>query len=364
MERWTTDQILPKSINHYHCNYDCCQLCLKPLETAEQNVSRLAKQTISLPDAEEFCETDQSKIVQCVCSERYCSEECRQIAFQSFHQYLCPSKLPTKSIEILQNLCELWKSIHYPPETASIMLLIKILVMFKNDKKFAEKLKEFSHETIENNTQIVHKLCGPNFQDQIESIKNMVKSFFNEDEMLNSFWLGENFQSLLALIGKNSQGIGTSAFSTWARNIEHFVANDPHKTSQLNSLLDDLFQKIYEVSGDFLNNEGSGLYELQSCINHSCEANCEIHFPYNNYVLALKASKNIDPGDEITICYLNECMQDRSRHTRTKYLRENYLFDCECSKCQEQINDPDETSEDEADDSDLNSNDDDGMDCD
>lgn len=45
-------------------------------------------------------------------------------------------------------------------------------------------------------------------------------------------------------------------------------------------------------------------------------------------------------------------MLARSRHTRQKELRENYLFNCTCPRCEEQKTDPDVTSDEEEDDED------------
>lgn len=108
-----------------------------------------------------------------------------------------------------------------------------------------------------------------------------------------------------------------------------------------------------------MNNEGSGLYQLQSKINHSCIPNAESNFPYSNHVVALKALKDIQPGEEICISYLDECQLERSRHTRHAILKENYLFVCSCPRCLEQANDPDETSEDEEEEEELEGIDDD-----
>lgn len=54
-----------------------------------------------------------------------------------------------------------------------------------------------------------------------------------------------------------------------------------------------------------------------------------------------------ETGEEICISYLDDCLLSRSRHSRQKELRENYLFSCTCEKCEEQKNDLDVTSEEE-----------------
>lgn len=88
---------------------------------------------------------------------------------------------------------------------------------------------------------------------------------------------------------------------------------------------------------------------MQSKINHDCNPNAEPTFPWSNHVLAIKAIRDIDIGEEITISYLDECFLERSRHSRQKELKENYLFVCHCAKCVEQANDPDITTDDDED---------------
>lgn len=156
----------------------------------------------------------------------------------------------------------------------------------------------------------------------------------------------------MALIARNGQGIGTSPFSKWAANVERMVEGNANECNRINSLIENLYEKMDEHSGMFLNNEGSGLYRLQSVFNHSCEPNAEVQFPHNDNTLVVKAKHDIQPGEEIFNCYLDECIQSRSRHTRIKFIREHYLFTCKCTKCQRQINDPDVTSEEEESESD------------
>jgi hypothetical protein len=73
--------------------------------------------------------------------------------------------------------------------------------------------------------------------------------------------------------------------------------------------------------GSFLNSEGSALYALQSVCNHSCDPNAMPSFPHSNFQLAMCAVRDIAPGDEILISYLDDCVLERSRHSRHKLLR-------------------------------------------
>lgn len=62
--------------------YLACDNCLKPLETAEENVRRLtANSTIILPHIE-CCETKKDLITECSeCGTKYCSTECQNEAY-------------------------------------------------------------------------------------------------------------------------------------------------------------------------------------------------------------------------------------------------------------------------------------------
>jgi len=71
---------------------------------------------------------------------------------------------------------------------------------------------------------------------------------------------------------------------------------------------------------DFLDNEGSALFQEHSSINHSCFPNAASVFD-GNHVLRLVAIRMIEPGDEINTSYIAPCELDHSRHTRQKYLQ-------------------------------------------
>lgn len=154
----------------------------------------------------------------------------------------------------------------------------------------------------------------------------------------------EGFRSLFALVGRNGQGIGTSSFSVWVGNV-----TEQHSDSTTDELIDSIYEDMEKESGEFLNNEGSALFSIQSAANHHCEPNSMSTFPYSNHTVVLVATKDIEENEEIFISYLDECALSRSRHSRRKILQNNYLFNCECSRCQEEAEEPDVTSEEEDD---------------
>jgi len=66
-----------------------------------------------------------------------------------------------------------------------------------------------------------------------------------------------------------------------------------------------LLWPILAVGMEFLDNEGSGLYRLQSKINHSCEPNLEIVFPKSNHRVGVKTVRDIQPGEELLIRFVS-----------------------------------------------------------
>lgn len=74
---------------------------------------------------------------------------------------------------------------------------------------------------------------------------------------------------------------------------------------------------------------GSGLYQLLSCFNHSCDPNCSVHFLEDNRVFVV-ADKPIPAGEELTISYIDteQELVDRQDDLAT------YAFTCTCARCE------------------------------
>jgi SET and MYND domain-containing protein 5 len=328
--------------------YLCCDYCMLPLESAEQNVQRLSfNQPIVLPylyEADTLFNEIQHKITHCPeCNVKYCSSECLHEA-KKYHSFLCKEDQPGGKFF---NINEMWKKIHYPPETSTIMLIVRIFAILKSKSvpNLAERLSEFSNRAINEDLNLLHKMLGETFSEQTADLLNEFHNIFGDDDTdLGRFLTRDGFLSLLAIIGTNSQGIGTSSFANWVKNVSEIEMSD-EKRQEVDDLIDSIYSIFNDTVGDFLNNEGSGLYTLQSKFNHSCLPNAEIKFPFNNHTLHVVALRDINDGEEICISYLDECQIEMSRHSRQKYLQENYLFLCECVKCLQQIDDPDRTSD-------------------
>ncbi|CAD6991600.1 unnamed protein product [Ceratitis capitata] len=245
-------------------------------------------------------------------------------------------------------LNETWKKMHYPPETGTILLIVRLMAMYKqsnNKQQFLESLQSFQSLIVNTEAKIYHKMLGENFEQQMEQLFVAFCRAFADEEFA-AFTTPDAFKTLMGMIGTNSQGIATSPLAEWVKKVSDLPLPDGDK-AKLDEYIDDIYNKVGEFAGEFLNTEGVGLYLLQSKINHSCVPNAQSTFPYSNDIVVLKAVAAIEAGEEICISYLDECQLERSRHSRQKILKENYIFVCQCPKCQLQVTDPDETSEDE-----------------
>ncbi|CAB3226642.1 unnamed protein product [Arctia plantaginis] len=337
--------------------YLACDYCMRPLETPEQNVRRLScKPDIVLPHSDCF-ETNFEAITSCdQCGILYCAQECKQKAFVAFHRLLCHDS--SNAQHPIAVLLEAWKQMHYPPESTSIMLLVRILAFIEQSadpSAAAATFKQFCHRTVNEDAELVHKLLGEQFVDQLNTLRELTANVISGDHV-QEFLTPEGFCTLMALVGTNGQGIGTSPLAMWVNAVLELTMSDDER-QQLDLFIDKLYQYVEEESGTFLNTEGSGLFQLQSACNHSCAPNAESTFPHGNHKVQLKALKPIMPGDEICISYLDECALQRSRHSRQKELAQNYLFVCWCERCSSQASQPDCTSEEEMSDDDVDADD-------
>jgi SET and MYND domain-containing protein len=73
---------------------------------------------------------------------------------------------------------------------------------------------------------------------------------------------------------------------------------------------------------------GCALSSTLSALNHSCEPNATATVQRGWLVVA--SLKPIQPGEELTICYVDATSPVAKRQ---EVLREHYNFDCACSRC-------------------------------
>ncbi|XP_029851001.2 SET and MYND domain-containing protein 5 [Ixodes scapularis] len=336
------------------CRYAACDLCLRPLETAEENVQRLAaKPGLRLPWPQ-CCSTRPQEHVSCpACQVLYCSDACRARAWALHHRVLCTAgRDPPQPLE---RLTEAWKELHHPPETTSVLLAVRLLARMAQAEDGAALATALGRLTPglgpREREDTLARLLGPEWRDRLALLRRLILDVFQGHPRVGQWTAPEDFELLVALLVKRGQSIGTSALSVWARNVDELEL-PPSERAALDSAVEEIYDDIERESGVFLNNEGCGLYPLQSLCAHSCCPNAEARFLHNDHTLSLVALRDIRPGEEVTVSYIDECSLSRSRHSRIKMLRESHLFTCTCPRCEEEATQqPDVTSDEEMEDS-------------
>ncbi|XP_048968388.1 histone-lysine N-methyltransferase SMYD3 isoform X2 [Canis lupus baileyi] len=129
---------------------------------------------------------------------------------------------------------------------------------------------------------------------------------------------------------------------------QHFMREEIQDASQLPSSFDifEAFAKVicnaFTICNAEMQEVGVGLYPSMSLLNHSCDPNCSIVF--NGPHLLLRAVRDIEAGEELTICYLDMLMTSEERR---KQLKDQYCFECDCVRCETQDKDADMLTGDE-----------------
>ena len=73
-------------------------------------------------------------------------------------------------------------------------------------------------------------------------MREQLKSFFYDESI--SYWFTEDgFQTVLALLGSNQQGIGTSSLSIWAKNCDSLELSESDR-GNLDEFLDNLYEEL------------------------------------------------------------------------------------------------------------------------
>ncbi|KAG5202233.1 hypothetical protein JEQ12_003623 [Ovis aries] len=178
------------------------------------------------------------------------------------------------------------------------------------------------------------KSCKPRYPpDSVRLLGRVVFKLMqetpSESEKLYSFYDLES--NINKLTEDKKEGLRQLALT-----FQHFMREEIQDASQLPPSFD-IFEAFAKVIFSF-----SFLFSSMSLLNHSCDPNCSIVF--NGPHLLLRAVRDVEAGEELTICYLDMLMTSEERR---KQLRDQYCFDCDCFRCQTQDKDADMLTGDE-----------------
>ncbi|KAJ2399445.1 mitochondrial import receptor subunit tom20 [Coemansia sp. RSA 2559] len=248
----------------------------------------------------------------------YCSEKCRQDAYDAYHQFLC-----TKSDNAeAQKFADLVKELH---ELAPILIakFFGILVDREKKKELARVLgglngsNSASESDVDEYTTWEHLECMrylelvPSNTD-VEMLKMLGELMSSSVPGLSEFVTGERYTMLKGKLDYNAYAVHNSQ-----------VADVPAETEATH--VSDTIRDDHSASP-----VGIALYLISSHITHSCDPNVRIVFPENTSKAALKALKPIAQGDELHVSFVDASLDVQ---TRQKLLKNSYRFTCECAKC-------------------------------
>ena len=111
------------------------------------------------------------------------------------------------------------------------------------------------------------------------------------------------------------------------------VAVDHRLTAdELNNLFGLYFSNAHQLHGS--GEELCGMLPLISMLNHSCDPNCGISEidskPFSVFAYTIQ---QVSKGDELTVSYLSEEQLQKPLEERTRFIAENFRFDCVCDRC-------------------------------
>lgn len=284
-----------------HYGFKACDYCLQPLESPTENARRLLKNpSFNLPQISGVIDPQKSvETVQCaVCGVAYCSQACCEASANEYHAYICTP--PNTPNDVFERLDLEWRESHYPPETGTVMLLVRIAAAhfsahFRVNARAQHIITMLSRFVSSLNvcqpnegsgdagpSSMTHKMLGPTFSGSLSRLHALFVEALGEmsrraggspdsTEILHRIGLQSmlteyGFCSAMCLIGRNGQGIGTTALGAWGTAAEAAVKAraQPAEEREVSDFLDSLYEKLDQTAGEFLDNEGVGLYERQS----------------------------------------------------------------------------------------------------
>lgn len=101
-----------------------------------------------------------------------------------YHESLCLHSRSKNHLHPLVRLNDTWKQLHYPPETATVMLLARMVALINqsNDKdSIRSVLSQFCHRTINETQEIAHNLLGEKFVGQIDLLRKTMQNVLNTE---------------------------------------------------------------------------------------------------------------------------------------------------------------------------------------
>ncbi|KAJ1751479.1 mitochondrial import receptor subunit tom20 [Coemansia sp. RSA 1821] len=306
--------LLPCAQNGQFCHH-CLRKVPEAVDAAKEDDSEAKEGGLEEQEpAAEKQEPSKSSAFECdKCHESvYCSEKCRQDAYDAYHQYLCPSS----SSSTAREFAELAKKTH---ELAPVLIAKFFGILVDREKKkelaralgVSEKQKTEADEytTWEHLESMRYLELIPTASDA-QVLRKLGELMSNSVPGLNEFVTSERYSMLKGKLDYNAYAVHGSD-----------VPKETESTHVSDTMRDD------HVAGAV----GISLYLISSHITHDCDPNVQIVFPEGTDKAAIKALKPIAADEELHISFVDPSLDVE---TRRKQLQSSYRISCKCAKCE------------------------------
>lgn len=134
------------------------------------------------------------------------------------------------------------------------------------------------------------------------------------------------FRPYHAALLRAAGGRGTEKHQVWMKQIAHTLGSEKLQRTMDRDVADLVAAQVVAI------------FTLAARMNHSCDPNAMVSSgEFVDCHIDVVAKRDIRPGEEITISYINNqgrtSSSQRDRNRRIRELERKYLFTCDCLKC-------------------------------
>jgi hypothetical protein len=267
----------------------------------------------------------------------YCSESCRDKAWNDHHQLMCPGKSSEKEwlVEFYQHARATNDIFILAAKTVSQVLLRaqdlldsvssseEALLLAWRPYKVGYKKVWWDSVALPDD---VPEEEEEDFRSDLKELASDSLELFRRAIELDH---PRMYREFIALFDLDVWGsiIGMFELNNLSILGQGPILNPEEHGVMQGELLGDLSEEFEDVIV-----EGTGFYRLHSCMNHSCEPNCRAVLPRDNteYNKAIiETIREVEAGEELTVSYIEE---NETYDERQKQLRD-YGFTCTCAAC-------------------------------
>ncbi|XP_069107868.1 uncharacterized protein [Argopecten irradians] len=310
-----------------------CSNCAKTLQTAEEYFGVDVLENNSM--LKEIVKTHWPifDVISCLnCDlEFYCSDTCRESAWEQHHQILCPSI--NESVKKLYDACDkyrkflesgqrVWEGMWSAAFSPMILARLWAAIVCEAKRQAKQRgvsvpeTRDWIRAKLPYRRYIAFAQCS--YAEMVPGMVKIMRDIFSDPgtgvvmEISEREFDGRYFQ-----LACNVQAFSdpTPPFQTFKRNA---------KAAGLDVAKFMTPEEKYATFG--------GLFCLHASMNHSCDNNAEIHdgAAGENPGVHVIANRPIKQGEEINITYIDTKM---SRQNRRAWLIRSYNFWCLCPRC-------------------------------